>query len=400
MTSHKSSARSAATPADPFHQWGARVIDFKAAFAAIRTPEEFRDFTGHWPTGLEAARFLQRLRPGGPWVLTAIDPDKPGGIRTITAEKAEEVRRFVEQYDGERNLYFSTNPTRTPMTSKASKADIAAVEFILSDLDPADDETPEEAKARYQKAIEEYPARPAFVIDSGNGLQVLYRLDKPVEFEDGTLPLDLIADVEARIKALMGKLGAVAGTQNIDRILRLPGTTNLPNAAKRARGRVACPTALLRQSDATCRLEDFPKPEAPSKQAEAAPMPSGGDPLDDLIHGKVPKGKRSECVFRVVCEMLRRGYRAEAIEAVLLDKGNAISEHVYDQGKPQQYAARQVTQAIAKIDFAKSKKYIIPNSANIRIAMLKLGVTVGAIEQLRTRLVKNCRLRRSLLRLS
>ena len=34
----------------------------------------------------------------------------------------------------------------------------------------------------------------------------------------------------------MLRLGAKAGTQNIDRILRLPGTINLPNAVKAKEG--------------------------------------------------------------------------------------------------------------------------------------------------------------------
>ena len=38
----------------------------------------------------------------------------------------------------------------------------------------------------------------------------------------------IIGDVEARFKAVMERLGAKAGTQNIDRILRLPGTLKFP----------------------------------------------------------------------------------------------------------------------------------------------------------------------------
>ncbi len=77
-----------------------------------------------------------------------------------------------------------------------------------------------------------------------------------------------ITEVEYRVK-LMETLGSVAGTQNIDRILRLPGTVNLPNAKKLREGRTACPTKLIKFNGATCRVEDFPP-------AAAAPPPSNG----------------------------------------------------------------------------------------------------------------------------
>jgi hypothetical protein len=35
------------------------------------------------------------------------------------------------------------------MTKKASKKDIAAIEFLLADLDPEDNETTTDAKTRY-----------------------------------------------------------------------------------------------------------------------------------------------------------------------------------------------------------------------------------------------------------
>jgi hypothetical protein len=51
--------------------------------------------------------------------------------------------------------------------------------------------------------------------------------------------------VEAEIKAIEAELGA-RGTHNIDRLLRLPGTVNFPNAAKRSRGRgVSCARLLF-----------------------------------------------------------------------------------------------------------------------------------------------------------
>ena len=70
------------------------------------------------------------LRPGGPWLLTAIIPD--GTTDTITAQTADEARAFVATYYGQRNLYYSVNPTRRPMNKKAAKTDIAAIEYLLS----------------------------------------------------------------------------------------------------------------------------------------------------------------------------------------------------------------------------------------------------------------------------
>jgi hypothetical protein len=52
----------------------------------------------------EAIQFLEQLRPGGPWVLTAIVPDGP--TETITATTVEAVDAFVRRYDGKRNLYY------------------------------------------------------------------------------------------------------------------------------------------------------------------------------------------------------------------------------------------------------------------------------------------------------
>jgi hypothetical protein len=216
----------------------------------------------------DAVAFLERLRPSGPWVLTAIMPDPEPGqvyVDTITVFSADDAHVFLVKYDGKRNLYYSVNPTRVATTRKASKTNIAAIEFALADCDPREDETPEDAKARYLEALKTtgVPA-PTFIVDSGNGLQFGWRLADPVRLP----PLvegELGSDVETRIKATMERLGAKAGTQNIDRILRLPGTLNLPNAPKRKHGRVVCPATLIEFNDGAFGLASFPLPEPEPK---------------------------------------------------------------------------------------------------------------------------------------
>jgi hypothetical protein len=135
--------------------------------------DEFRAAVGD-----DTIEFLEKLRPGGPWILTAIEPD--GKPITTTANKPTEVRDFVRAHNGLRNLYFSVNPTRTSLAKKATKADIAALEFMLADLDPAEHESAADAKARYQAQLEKFELQPTFVIDSGNGIQLLWRLSAPI----------------------------------------------------------------------------------------------------------------------------------------------------------------------------------------------------------------------------
>ena len=194
--------------------------------------------------------------------------------------KGRRVRAFVTKYNGTRNLYYSVNPTRKAMTKKAAKTDIAAIEYLPGDLDPKPDETPEAAKARYLAALDIGP-NPTAIIEFRQrhpGAAQAGRADRAARAGDRderrrqtekvylAETEALIDDVESRIKALMETLGSVAGTQNIDRILRLPGTINLPNAKKLREGRTACPTKLIRFNGATCKLEDFPGRQPPRNE--------------------------------------------------------------------------------------------------------------------------------------
>jgi hypothetical protein len=332
--------------------------------------------------------FLQRLRPGGPWVLTAITPDGP--TTTITARMAFEVENFVKQHNGKKNLYYSVNPTRTDLTKKASKTDIAAVEYLLADLDPADGEAPDEAKARYlQRVNDGFDPKPTVTVDSGNGLQLLWRLAERISLgkptKDGELnAVDeaVVAEIEGSSKALMELLGAKSGTQNIDRVLRLPGTTNLPNKAKLRAGRVTCEARLIEFNDTAYPRDAFSVDAGKDAQEDRKPESAKSD--EDELWKTVRDGgqgrhgeTRSHNAFWAVCEMLRRGYRSDAIVKILLDPANRVSDHVREQGSPRQYAERQVVEATEKLTFATNDKGAISRSANnVRIALLKLGVTV------------------------
>jgi P4 family phage/plasmid primase-like protien len=328
----------------------------------------------------EAVGFLQWHRPGGPHALTAIKPDGP--VVTDTARTDAAVDNFVERFNHDRNIYYSVNPTSKAMTSKAAKTDIAAIEFGLADCDPEPGETSAAAKERYQLAIKTQGLpHPSAIIDSGNGLQLLWRLDKPIKLPDPILKdgkpclspeaESLIADVEDRIKAVMLKLGTKAGTQNIDRILRVPGTTNFPNAKKLNEGRVKCRATLIESNDSVHALESFPLPEKEAKVSAARVSPAAtpapkvvasakgafeieklrvSDRILAIIRtGKNPGARdpddRSAAVFAVCLALAAKGYGDDAFEAIFLDPKYPISDHVGEQKNPAEYLAKQIANA-------------------------------------------------------
>ncbi|MEE8556473.1 MAG: hypothetical protein V3T14_01155, partial [Myxococcota bacterium] len=79
----------------------------------------------------EAIEFLEQWRSGGPWVLTAIRPDK-GGIETATfrAETRDACRRWIDERNGSQNLYFMVNPATRELTSKARRDDVAELRWL------------------------------------------------------------------------------------------------------------------------------------------------------------------------------------------------------------------------------------------------------------------------------
>jgi hypothetical protein len=316
--------------------------------------------------------FLKRLR-SPPWVLTAITPDGP--TTTATAHSADAVRKFIAKHNDTQNVYYAVNPLRATTSKKAAKVDVAAVEFALADLDPEDNESPEAAKRRYASGLTALAAKPTAAVDSGNGIQGLWRLDPRISLGEPVVverkrtfsPEDQrkIDDVEARTRALMLSLGSKAGTQNIDRILRLPGTINHPNAKKRKLGRVPCETKLLWFDDTTYALDAFPLPAAEEASRPGTPEDGGhhepqagseqlsldalpvSKRIKNLIrgidHAEHPYDSRSERVLAVLIAMAATDCADGQMEFVF-DKF-PIGEHVREQGNPARYLRGQIAKA-------------------------------------------------------
>jgi P4 family phage/plasmid primase-like protien len=318
-----------------------------------------------------AIAFLKRLRPHGPWVISAILPDGP--IVTTTARTEQDAAAFVKQHNGWRNLYYSPNPTHTHMTMKAKKTDIAAIEYLYADCDPREGEAPQAAKTRVLEALEASSLpKPTFIVDSGNGLQIGWHLSEAVALPAAQDPAweGAVATVEARNKALLLALDATTETRNIDRILRLPGTINLPGKVKLKKGRVRCEAKLVAFDDANHPLDAFPAAQDPGAGADTgrgtgtgtggADKPNGAIPaLSSLIVSArikeiIETGKwdppekyasRSEAVMAVAVALVGAGYPDAVVAHYISDPQWPISAHVRDQPNQTRYLAAQIEKA-------------------------------------------------------
>jgi hypothetical protein len=119
--------------------------------------------------------FLERLGPGGPWVLSAVVPD--GKITTITAHKVDQAEAFIREHNGKRNIYYSVNPARGRSIRKPRRRTLPSSMHSLISI-PMQEEMADAAKERYLARLNaSFELKPTAAIDSGNGIQGVWRLD-------------------------------------------------------------------------------------------------------------------------------------------------------------------------------------------------------------------------------
>lgn len=321
-----------------------------------------------------AVDFLRHWRAEGPWVLTAISPDQHSiGSWTFSPETEAELRAWLAARTGRDNVYFTVNPLLRPMDgagAKAKKTDVRGMAWLHVDVDPRPNEPLGQERERALRVIRAYSPPPTVIVDSGGGYQGFWRLaeEQPVNGDEARA-----TELEAYNLQVELTLTAASQCYNIDRIMRLPGTVNLPNEKKRRKGRVAAPALVVEAHwDRAYPLSAFTA--APRVQGRGGSGTTTGPrvsisgnlprlaSLDDLpdtvtqrtkmliVQGDDPDEptrypSRSEACFAVCCEMVRAGCSDDQIAAVLLDKDYGVSGHVLAQSRPQDYAARQIRRA-------------------------------------------------------
>ncbi|QQN74711.1 primase-helicase family protein [Croceicoccus sp. YJ47] len=337
----------------------------------------------------EAVAHLARVRPGGLVALTAIPPDG-GPTKTQTFGPGDEgaARQWLEDRTREgMNLYWTVNPTRGRIRSKAKKEDIENLDWIHVDIDPVDGADPAEARAAALTFLGDYKLQPTLTLDSGGGIQAFFRIEEPGLYIGCNLEVAEQAECYTRqLEAELAKMIAedpelralirVDGTHDCCRLMRLPGTINRPNKKKRDAGReprlasvveyhpgrvyslgdelTAAPprNASPSAGQPTVQLEGDPPrlrdlDELPSAVTNRTRMliVQGDDPDDPLRYNS-----RSEVTFAVCCELVRANCSNEQIALVLLDPDFGISAHTRAQKGALKYAERQIERARAEVE--------------------------------------------------
>ena len=360
-----------------------------------------------------ALTFLREYAAKGPWPLVAISPEGGKPIaNTFTPDTVDFCRSWIEANQGAKNIYFMVNPPTSMLTKKAKKSDVAAMAWLHVDADPAPGKDFAGERKRILKELQDFQPKPTVIIDSGGGYQAFWRLDAPVpvngdeqtcaEFETYNRQLELLLSGDK--------------CHNLDRIMRLPGTINLPNDIKRAKGRQkALATTIHFKSDLIYRLEEFCS--APNETARGGAIRGqqgkGGAtvtlseklphiedlealPLSDTTKALILTGSdpddparwadRSRLVYHVLCEMVRAGIENDVMASIITDPTYRVSAHVLDhKGDTLIYAARQIEQAREEVEadierhFIQTEKGMIRKDLpeNIEIALNQLRIRLS-----------------------
>ncbi|UVJ46220.1 YfjI family protein [Pseudomonas sp. LS1212] len=303
--------------------------------------------------------------------LVAIVPDGPITAKAVHPDQIDELLPFIKQHNGKANLYFAVNPLIRDPGKKASKADIAALCYHHIDHDPPKEALTPEAHAAWKLTARQLIADgglpvPSEVVDSGNGLGIFYRLKEPI-LHDGS-NTDELESINKRLELALGS----DHCHDICRIMRLPGTLNLPTASKLKKGRVVVPAALLEQNDKTYGPDAFAflsqvdtakptaKVKATAKTIMPTPIATNGSPLpliglstdqQALVEGTLPEGQRSEVMYGLLNKLIDGGAAlADVLTTVLHTPGlwAYCTSKRRNEEEAMKFAEREVKKAYAE----------------------------------------------------
>jgi virulence-associated protein E len=312
-----------------------------------------------------AVDWLRHYDPTGPWLLVAIEPtesaDQRPQVHLAAFSPGEEIAmtEWIEGYQNRYNLYFTVNQPRLPFrTAKKEAMELCRALHLDDDL-PGDAADPAAAAAQLAILRSLVPP-PTAIIFSGGGHQAFWRLAEK-------LPAAEYAERVERVnQAILREVRAGAGTHDVSRLMRLPGTVNVLSFKKRQRGRVPALAHVVEADwsrtwsfarDAVPKLppEIYPIADDASSAGKTGRHGSESGILDSLpqkVRRLVKSGDasdfgndRSKLGWHIMCSLVRLGWTDEDVSKIFLDQSCGCSAHYVEQPNPSAYVARNIARA-------------------------------------------------------
>jgi len=280
------------------------------------------------------------------------------------------------------HAYFGVNPR---IGESGKKENVHYVTTIHVDVDCGSDGHKKENKYQLKdealKGILQFIIKPSYVVDSGGGYHVYWILEEPIKVSD--IGVETIENINKNLSLM---LGGDAGTQNIDRILRVPGTYNYKEEYHNIKDGSYPQVKIVYASDNKYSLDDFDsykeviedeKPKPISTPVET--LVSIDDNVDKLNVNNLPiplkikniifsgaKGKyqsRSEADFIAVLSIHNAGVEYPAIRKIY--ENYPIGEKYREQHDREQYLRHTYKKAVQNSDLTNEdlKNPLITNGA-------------------------------------
>jgi len=317
-----------------------------------------KELTQYRKSDLSALEYLAVLFSGAPGYiqLVAIKENSPLRVQTASVNDVESLEPFLQYcITDEYNIYYQVNPVRDDIKRKAKKEDILCCWNAHVDIDP---ESPSEESANVEywatkkaELIEKVSEEEtSFIVDSGGGIQLILRLSPHTNLPEATEDIEewraIVADCESINKQLIVKYGGDLGTQDVSRLMRLPGTENHPTTKKREVGRIRSSARILHASARTfdpAKLErdgntqgnDFEKKTIVDFKRVVCELAISKRLRELLMRGEGSEDykSRSEALFAVACGLARSGMSTERAADVLMHAPSLVGNKAREKGR-------------------------------------------------------------------
>lgn len=322
---------------------------------------------------MNSTDYLAAIHPEDVWVLTAINPDGSEVVtESFTIDERDECETWLE-LNAWRNIYYSLNPTRfRKVQRKLNKEGIRGVKFLHVDIDPEPGEDLDSAQKRIQKLLAdpvEGLVPPSIIVFSGGGYQAIWKLDEEYSLGDEPDPAK-IQDIE-KYNRRLEEIFKADSCHNVDRIMRLPGTTNHPNEKKVARGQKPVQAKVVHHDPGAIYPLDMFSQSVKVQDSQGLDesdieisgnirrfssvndLPEGvSEKAREVIeHGEDPDDpsrwpSQSEALFWLVCRLVKvPSITNDDVYSIITDPNFGIAKHCLKQANPDRAAKRTIRRA-------------------------------------------------------